>query len=503
MKRFRAFCIGVVVLAATVATAATPALAEVIIRNGDFRLVQTDLGEHEGDAPRVTRYYHSTWKVEGMFGSGWLSEYELTVERGERDTLLVMDPCSGKPMRYLRAPAGVSQGAPFSEGAVYRGSRCGCQTITTTREGYLRKSGDRVETYDPAGKLVRVQQGQGYTVDVVRNAAGQIVALVDSKGCRLNFTFDGPRVSQVTRDGEVLVDYGYRSGRLASVTPGENEGGQFRYDSGGLLTRYTTGSSDETITYLTGGATPRVGTHTYAYGAWERYSYEDGSPDGLTHATTVTSGSGSGEYAYQETTLHLFTEQRNEAGELWLSEEVEVQNGKVMGVSRYSSSGLPLETTSLGETTRRTYDSNDRLTRKESPTETVELSYDQKSGKVSQVRRSSHNGELILETTYSYDSKGNLLQVRDSSGTHVVMQYNHLDQIESLDDGSRILFIKYGPAGKPTRLEIPGVGSIEVSYDEKGVIQEVHGDQGREISLQITDAFRVLLDLVREAQAGE
>lgn len=180
MNALRYLFVMALVLIVIALIVAGPASAEVIPRTGDYRVVQTDAGDDGYSGPKLTRYYHSAWQQRGIFGPGWMTDYDITVERGENDTLKLLNACTGEKVSFVKGLVnGADQSYDSSDEAVYSSNRCGCQSITATPDGYVRTCLGRTENFDSAGRLTKVQHSLTYAVDVIRNSSGQITALAD------------------------------------------------------------------------------------------------------------------------------------------------------------------------------------------------------------------------------------------------------------------------------------------------------------------------------------
>lgn len=77
--------------------------------------------------------------------------------------------------------------------------------------------------------------------------------------------------------------------------------------------------------------------------------------------------------------------------------------------------------------------------------------------------------------------------------------YDSEGRIQKMQSGDQTLLFAYNDVGKPTRIEMEGVGQIDVQYDDFGEITKVESEQGSKISLQVTQAFQRLLNLVKPA----
>jgi len=164
--------------------------------------------------------------------------------------------------------------------------------------------------------------------------------------------------------------------------------------------------------------------------------------------------------------------------------------------------GLPLEITKNGDKTSFEYDTKGHVTKKISPMEVTELSYDPASSKVAKVVRYPKTNKAKAQwAQYQYDEKGNLVFARNSEGKGVKIVYDHTGRIKALvDQNRRRLEFTYNEANRPVEIKDPSVGAIQVQYTNAGDIKKVNSSGGRKIALQVTSAFQNLLEIIRPAE---
>ena len=96
----------------------------------------------------------------------------------------------------------------------------------------------------------------------------------------------------------------------------------------------------------------------------------------------------------------------------------------------------------------------------------------------------------------NYTTTGKLRSIETSNDKSTQLEYDQNDNISKMmDHESRILTFEYNDTGKPTLIEEQGVGSLNVSYDERGEILKITSDQGHKMALKLTQAFQNLLSL--------
>ena len=106
---------------------------------------------------------------------------------------------------------------------------------------------------------------------------------------------------------------------------------------------------------------------------------------------------------------------------------------------------------------------------------------------------------------FSYDKAGNLIRAYNTHGQLIVLGYdghkriNHMVETNQLE--RRELTFKYNTMGKPVVITMVGKGEIKVEYDAQGEISKVESKQGVKMALGVTQAFQMLLQVVKVAGA--
>jgi hypothetical protein len=110
-----------------------------------------------------------------------------------------------------------------------------------------------------------------------------------------------------------------------------------------------------------------------------------------------------------------------------------------------------------------------------------------------------------VSTVFSYDKAGNLIRAYNTHGQLILLGYdahkhiNHMIETNQVDHTRRELSFKYNKNGKPDVIRLLGKGEIKVEYDAKGEISKVDSKQGVKMALGVTEAFQVLLLVVKVA----
>lgn len=269
------------------------------------------------------------------------------------------------------------------------------------------------------------------------NASGRLVAHIDAKGNRTEYTHNLSARQQIVQDrlGNITVhEYNDRGYVLSSTDPlGHHR--TFAYDDQGNRLSETD---------------PFGNTKTYTY-------------DNEYHLLTETDPLGNTTTYTYNASGQVITK-INPLGNVWSN--VYSPNGDLIekhdpagGVTylSYNAKGQEISrTNALGHTTVREYDTKGRMTKTTDPLSN-EITYEYNNAgnqsKISKTRTTA-TGPVVMVTEFTYDSHGNLLTTTDPNGVVVKYEYNALHQkfsetypfIESEPDENRTEFA-YDVAG--------------------------------------------------------
>lgn len=179
-------------------------------------------GQFDGNATPQTRGASRSFAIQAPLDARVVADGSVAIiEAGSRQAILRADSAF-PPMR-----TNVATVVPSADGALAYVFERGRHTRTVSA-----LTGVTLESleYDGSGHLLRVTDQDGLTTNVVRNAAGEPIAILAPNSQRTDLT---------------LVN-----GQLASVTPPGGSGYAFRYSPAGLLSQLTD---------------RRGGLHTFAY----------------------------------------------------------------------------------------------------------------------------------------------------------------------------------------------------------------------------------------------
>ncbi|RTZ17286.1 CHAT domain-containing protein [Vibrio aquaticus] len=107
-------------------------------------------------------------------------------------------------------------------------------------------------------------------------------------------------------------------------------------------------------------------------------------------------------------------------------------------------------------------------------------------------------GQAFVKANYNEES--NLTRVEDSSGAYVDLTYDRLGQIKKMVSKNEVTHFSYNQNGKPIVIELEGVGTLLIRYDDQGEITEVHSEDGHQVALKLTRNFQSLLSLTQSLE---
>lgn len=499
------------------------ATAGVRVQNGNFYITYQDItlaaGPHE---LALARTYNSFASQVGWFGAGWGSQFETRLIAMPDGTAAVYENGSGginyyRPAGKVDVAAGVERilqaavqrehlspeaaaslreklaadeelrmrkvkdygiQAELAAGSELSSDQCIGAMLSRVADGYKRKNcygGD--DYFNLQGRMTRHEEANGYQIRA--NYAGERPeSISDSAGntIKLAWTSAGRLQEATTSDKHHLI-YSY-SDKNELIKSNDVNGNQYLYDydSNQNLTRITyIDRSTMRIEYVS-PESGRVSSVTNRQGEQVRYEYGSDPADPQHTWTRVTTMSGAGQPLVSN---YEFRNGRTETGE---------------EISR------PLAFSSNNDHRATTYDDKGRVVRKVSASGAVtDLVYHPRSDKLILVVSKG------LTTSFHYDENGQLRSARNSIGQRIDLDYGatrsirRMVETSSRDKVRRELLFKYDSNEKPVEIKLTGVGKIIVEYDEQGEIRHVSSDQNQNIALQVTEAFKNLLEVVRVA----
>jgi YD repeat-containing protein len=533
------------------------AWANVSLKNGNFFIGFKDLHFSGGFELQIDRTYNSKSAHNGFFGFGWGSDYEVYITEMPDRSVVVHENGGGANNRFtvegksspedvkksveMIVAAKQKEGAnkeqiekyraditndarmrsdewqrfwekglvktvPLAVGTRLKSNRFSYQLLTKTKDGYVRNfDNGRVETFDARGRLVRIADKNRNFVVITYDKQGRLATIEDNFNRRLNFTFNNMgKVTKITAAGGKQVTYEYDGHMLLKSKDAAGNAYSYKYSNDGRFNlveiKYTDGST------LQIGYNPPSKGETVAWqkdqdGTRTEYEYGSDGKGSLHYWTAVTVKSSDGKVISKS--KYDYTDKVKPDGEHYTYRLYTEIDGERTETIYNECCGLPLKIVKNGNTTTFEYDMKGHVTKKITPTEVTELSYDAKVNKVSKVvkySKTNSNKSAQQWATYEYDQRGNLVFAKNSQKKGVRIIYDTVGRIKALvDQDQRRLEFVYNEHSKPVQISDPKVGKINVTYSNNGEIMNVTSSGGRKIAMQVTSAFQNLLDIIRPA----
>ncbi len=557
MAKFSKSIGGFLIAGLAVVLAAPMAFANVSIRNGNFFIGYTDVLYPGGYEPKIERVYNSKSPYNGIFGWGWGSDYEtyLTVEAD--GSVLVNEAGGGAQNRFspqnfnvkeldaavnkiaeaAKAAGAIGSGTQLAAykaklkgnpdfrneewqnfraqgklqprklavGAKLTSNRFSFQWITATATGYVRSMDTgKTELFDANGRLLKVQDKNGNFIALTYNRDGKIEKIQDNLNRKMYLTYNKQgKVEKVQAENNKTALYKYNDqGEMISSKDTEGNTFTYKFSSDKRHNLVEIGYSDKTtqkIAYYGKDKFENVKSVKDRDGTLTEYTYDKvpGEKNSLKVGVAVRSSEGravsTSGYEY------IFRNKVN--GEEWTYKMVSTLDGLRTETTYNECCGLPIFIKRGADETTFAYDTKGRVTKKTTPNEVTELSYDAKVGKVNRVVKYQKAKKKRAEwSTFQYDSRGNLVVAKNSAKAGVRLFYDNQGRIRSmLDQSKRQINFKYNENSKPVEISDPKMGTIVVSYTNSGEVKKVDSSGGRRIALAVTSSFQNLLEIIRPA----
>jgi len=536
---------------------ASVASANVSLKNGNFFRGYTDIVYQGGFEPKIERVYNSKTNYVGIFGPGWGNEYEVKLTVSADGSVVIQEYGGGAENRFIPAAmkpqdldaavksisdlykdggrfgtqklfdefkqrlrtdamfrneewqALVSQGKIkariLATGTVLTSNRFAYQTLSRLADGYQRTyENGKVEKFNDKGNLVRVADKNGNVIDFTYGKDGRLEKLVDSFNRKMFFSFNTKGlIERIQGEDGKEVKYVYnQAGELAESKDVEGNVYKYKYSADGQHNLTEIGYADKTtlaVEYYGRDKFGSVKSVKERDGSRMEYSYEFDAKD-KGHISVAVSSKGSDGKEVSTAKYEYFNKTKSD-GEEWTYKMVSTTDGSRTETTYNECCGLPLIIKRGSEETSFQYDTKGRVTRKVTPGDVTELSYDAKAGKVAKVVRNSKiDKKLSNWSQFQYDERGNLVFAKNSDKRGVKLFYDGNGRIKSLiDQDQRRLDFKYNENSKPIEITDPKLGSIKVSYKNSGDIDKIDSSAGQKVALQVTSAFQNLLEIIRPA----
>ena len=492
----------------------------------------------------VERTYNSRSLYKGMFGYGWCSNLETRLEVMPDNTLMVVECGGGAEISYVSKSAkgdrslmiekimaevkkkkGLSRKyikqverdlkksallqselirafrlkGKAQSGGVYQALGRQNDTIQFTGNQYKRfLPNGQMQFFNKKGLFIKEMDKSGNWIKIQRKK-GLIVKVMDNKGRSLQFkrkkgvlTINGPNRTR--------AQYTVSNDNLVKVLNSKNEKFQYFYDNYHNLTktRYPD-NTYEALTYNTDR--DWVVSFQDRRGCREKYKYITNKRNKDHYWTDVKKTCGK---RVTNVSRYEFWNKKKKDGSKYLYRAKQEVNGQIADITYDMKTGSPLSVTRNRITVRYAYHTNGFLKSRSEPGRKVLFSqYNNKCKKPTQVVVQYIQGKKVnrqIRTAISYDPKKCHLVMakQNNTGRWVSVKRDHRGRISEMRDQSkkRIIVAYNEKYSKPKKITRPGVGSIQVFYDQNGQVDTSKTRTNPTVAAQVASVFNGFLEII-------
>jgi RHS repeat-associated protein len=484
------------------------------VTNGNMYVQETDYQlPAVGEAINVTRTYNSILQNIGLFGRGWSTAYDESIQAYDNKLLRLNLP-DGRAVYFGRM---TTTGAFSSLAPDFRGQ------VTKNGDGSFIVSFEdgRTHNLNAAGKLLTLTDHNNNQTSLTYDTNGKLASITDAFGRVLSLTTDANgRVASLTDSMGTVATYAYgTSQELLSVTYADNSKFQFAYgyaNSKLVLASVTDalGNVLESHTYdslgraLTSEVQGGVESYTLSYVS----ATETDVTDGLGHVTKYFLDKSKGRNVVTRiegscacsggTNVQTWTYDNK----LNILSKTNAANQTT--TFTYDASGNPLTVTNALGTTTLTYNSfGDALTITDPMNGVTTNTYDTHSNLLTTKDALNHTttftydalGELLTSkdalnhiTTLTWNTSGQLAQMTDAANHSTAYAYDTRGRITALTNAlNEITSFEYDVAGRLKKVIYPDTSYVQSTYDLGGRRTKVRDARGNETNFAYDAANRL------------
>jgi YD repeat-containing protein len=487
----------------------------VNVTNGNMYLQQTDYTlASVGQGISVTRTFNSNSARLGLFGRGWSSEYDESIQAYDAN-LARFNQADGRAI-YLGRELGSSGAfAPrerdFHGSLVQNGSNGFTVTMT---DGSVRQ-------FNAAGRLVSLADRRGNQTTLVYDGGGKLTSVTDPFGRVLAFTTNANgQVLSISDTMGTIATYTYGgSNQLLSVSYADSSAFQFSYDASLRLTTLTDalGNVVESHTYDNEGRAITSAKHggvelytlsyvsatqtdvTDALGRVTKYTFDKSKGRNVVTRVEGLCNCGGGGASSQVQTW-TYDNQLNVTSKTDALNHVtsftydadgnRLTETNLIGTITYTYNQFAevlTRTDQMTGVTTNTYDSaGDLLTTEDALNHTTTFTYNARG----QVLTATDARAKV--TTFTYDAAGNRTHSRDANNITTFYFYDARSRLTKVRDGlSRSTLYAYDAAGRLNKVTHPDLSFVTFTYDLAGRRTVVTDERANPTNYAYDSAYRL------------
>lgn len=530
------------------------AYALVDMKNANYSNTWIDMDvPGSGYDLKIVRTYNSRSLFNGMFGFGWCSDFETSMEVNAEGNIKVKE-CGGglevtfSPREVTRKDVdntinqiitrikaqkkvGMTEAAlaslrtqlaeddnmrseyaaqngisvPVKEGTKFYANGKEVEHFVFQKNYYTRNLPDgSSQRFNPQGKLTHIYDKNSnflrfqYDKDL-------IASIEDNNGRKLNFKYSNKKIRSITGPNGLMAEYKFANmDDLSEVKNAWLKTYTYEYDDLHNLTKATW--PDKTFVAI---KYDKKNDWVIAFQdrdkCIESYKYEFPQTDAKNHYwSTVKKTCGKEVMADNK---YEFWHQQRADGQHYLQRVMTTISGNVTDITYHEVFGKPVSIRRNADRISYEYYPDGLVKVKAGPNTRMVYEYDPQIKKVSSVSSTIFNEKgakvAVKATQFKYDGKGNLTFAQNSDGQKINMTYDNRGRIASItDQAKKVVQIQYEERyGKPSVVTRPGLGTIVVSYKANGEINKVDSKEGPSVAMQVASTFNNLLDIIAPATA--
>ena len=299
--------------------------------------------------------------------------------------------------------------------------------------------------YDKLGRVVSMEDMDGYTENSEYDGDGNLTVAADKGGNRTVYFYDGNgKLTEETAPDGTKTSYAYdRNGNCTKVTDAGGNVYAYEYDANNRMVKATDPIGRETVYeydakgQLTAVTDPKGGVYAMEY-------------DGSGNRVKETDPAGG---------VRLYVYDR-----MGRVVEITDEEGYKRKCTYDACGNMDSCTDANGNTWHYAYDALNRLTQVTGEDGAVYAYGYTETGRLAKV--TDPEG---AETSYAYDAMGRLEGMQDALGNHIGFTYDSLGRVLTQTDANgNVTSYSYTPDGKLASVELPEGGMVSYEYNALG-----------------------------------
>ena len=389
------------------------------------------------------------------------------------------------------------------------------ENVTITANQYKRTMPDGTyQLFDMTGRLVQMYDKNQNFLKLTYDKT-VLTQVSDNLGRKLNFKYDqtSKKLTQVVGPNNLVAKYTFAGDDLVDVTDAKGEHYHYTYDDVHNLAKVD--YPDKTFTALTYNKDKDwVLSFRNRKGCMETYDYQLSKDDPKNHFWSDVVKK-CGQKVTNKSRYEFFHKARPEGPGVYLYRVRTDVNGAITDIVYHETFGKPISILKDAQKVDYTYFDNGFVKTKHEPGRTLAFEYKNSCNKVSSVttqyaeesdgkerKPSQAKAAKVAKTKFNYEpNKCNLISADSSDGLVVKLEYDPKGRISQITDQTKKLVkIRYeSKFGKPAFVTRPGLGTLQVTYQDDGEIAKVDSKEGPNVAVQVASIFNNLLDLIAPA----